>query len=65
MRCFYMRNGHIQAVDFLEPGPDEALIEQARTLFGQRTDQPLDGFEVWDGKRRVYIHPGEDGPKDG
>jgi len=65
MRCFYMRNGHIQAVDFLDPDPDEALIDQARALFRKKTDQPLDGFEIWDGARRVHVHPGEDGAKDG
>jgi len=64
MRCFFMRRGHIQAVAFLEPGTDEALIEQGQKLFRERTDR-LDGFEVWDGARRVHAYPEEHGPNNG
>ncbi len=57
MRCFLMRKGHIAAVEFLEAGPDESLIEQGRRIFRQRTDQPFDGFEIWDRTRQVHVHP--------
>ena len=59
MRCYLMRKGHIEAVVILTAGPDEALIEQGKRVFGDRTDRPFDGFEVWDGARRVYVHPEE------
>jgi hypothetical protein len=64
MRCFLMRKGHIAAVEFLTAGPDESLIEQAKLIFNERTDRPFDGFEVWDGARRVYFHPETDGDPD-
>ncbi len=57
MRCFFMRKGHIQAVEFLTPGTDEALIEQGQKLFRKRPDPPFDGFEIWDGARRVFVYP--------
>ena len=59
MRCYLMRKGHIAAVEFLTAGPDEALIEQGKTILRARSDKPFDGFEVWDGARRVYVHPEE------
>ena len=57
MRCFLMRNGHIAAVQFVTVGPDESLIEQAKEHFGSRVGECFDGFEVWDGTRRVFGHP--------
>jgi hypothetical protein len=59
MRCYLMRKGHIQAVVLLTAGPDEALIEQGNRIFRERTDRPFDGFEVWDGARRVHVYPEE------
>lgn len=55
MRCYLMRKGHIAAVEFLTSGPDEALIEQGKIILRTRPDGPFDGFEVWDGARRVYV----------
>lgn len=57
MRCYLMHSGHILAVEFLAAGPDESLIEQAKAHFDRRSEEPFDGFEVWDGKRRVYCFP--------
>ncbi len=57
MRCYLTRNGRIAAVQFLKTGSDEELIEQSRRIFRERTDQPFDGFEVWDGARRVHVQP--------
>lgn len=60
MRCFLMMGGHIRAVEFLTAGPDESLVEQAHGHFERRTGQEkFDGFEVWDGARRVYWWPQE------
>jgi hypothetical protein len=54
MRCYFMRGGRIEGVTFLKSGPDDALIEEARSVFAQRAGQHFDGFEVWDGTRFVY-----------
>jgi hypothetical protein len=54
MRCYFMRGGRIEGVAFLRSGPDDALIEEAKSAFAQRVDQQFDGFEVWDGTRFVY-----------
>jgi hypothetical protein len=50
MRCYFMRQGHIAAVEFLSATDDLGRIEEARQLFesnGQKFQ--ADGFEVWDG----------------
>lgn len=54
MRCYFMRGGRIEGVTFLKSGPDDALIKEARSVFGQHAGQQFDGFEVWDGTRFVY-----------
>lgn len=59
MRCYLMKNGHIGAVEFLAAKSDAKLIEQARAHFERRSIERFDGFEVWDGARRVYVHPEE------
>ena len=58
MRCYFMRGGHIASVEFLEQGLDTDLIKQSHAWFETRnTNQRFDGFEVWDGARRVYVFP--------
>jgi hypothetical protein len=58
MRCYFMRDGHIGAVEFLTAATDEARIAEARQLFEQLgKDRQADGFEVWDGPRFVYRYP--------
>jgi hypothetical protein len=54
MRCYFMRGGRIQGVSFLKSAPDDALIEEARSVFARQVGQQFDGFEVWDGTRFVY-----------
>jgi hypothetical protein len=54
VRCYFLRNARIEAVELLEPGPDENLIEQARALFQDRASQGYECFEVWTGRRFVY-----------
>jgi hypothetical protein len=54
MRCYFMRGGRIQGVTFLQAGPDDALIKEARSALAQQAGQHFDGFEVWDGTRFVY-----------
>ena len=62
MRCYFMRGGRIEGVTFLKPGPDDALIKEARTAFAQHAGQQFDGFEVWDGSRFVYRSDGTSTP---
>ncbi len=65
MRCYFMRSGRIVAADYLKPGSDENLIEQGKTLFVKRSNELYDGFEVWDGTRRLYVHanaPADESP---
>lgn len=60
MRCYLMKNDHIAAVEILAPGPDESLIQEARTHFERREkEEKFDRFEVWDGRRYLYAWPGE------
>lgn len=58
MRCYFMRDGHITAVEVLRQDDDPGLIRQSRKLFTEK-GQPLgqDGFEVWDGSRFVFRFP--------
>lgn len=57
VRCYLMM-GHIAAVEFLDTGADDSLIEQAHAHFGRRTrEERFDGFEIWDCARRVYSWP--------
>jgi hypothetical protein len=64
--AYLMQHGHIAAVEFLAPGPDADLIAQGKAHFTRRADDGFDGFEVWDGSRRLYCYPGEseDPPKE-
>ena len=64
MRCYFMRDGHIAAVELLSDASDAAAIAQALVLFKERQDK-FAGFEVWDRARFVYRFPADDGTKNG
>ncbi len=57
MRCFLTRKGHIAAIEFLEAGPDESLIEQGGESSANGPISQFDGFEIWDRARQVHVHP--------
>lgn len=57
MRCYFLRGGHICAVELLADASDEGAITQAKTLFEKRQKE-FERFEVWDRSRLVYQHPG-------
>jgi hypothetical protein len=57
MRCYLMRKGHIATVVVLVTGSDSALVEQGKAIFARQSDDAFDGFEVWDGTRRLHVHP--------
>jgi hypothetical protein len=58
MRCYFMRNSHIESVEFLAATDDQGRIEEAREVFISKGGKfQADGFEVWDGGRFVYRFP--------
>jgi len=58
MRCYFLRQGHIVAVEPLSATEDAGRIEEARTLFQtKRITTGAEGFEVWDRSRFVYRYP--------
>jgi hypothetical protein len=54
MRCYFLRNGRLEAVELLQSGPDEALISEASALFRARFMEDYECFKVWSGRRFVY-----------
>jgi hypothetical protein len=56
MRCYFLKNGVIRAVEVVRSSSDEAAIEQAIQLYDKRKDE-FAGIELWDGRRLVYQHP--------
>jgi len=58
MRCYFMRDGHIGAVEFLNATDDEGCRAEARRLFETSgKSHGADGYEVWDGPRFIYRFP--------
>jgi len=55
MRCYFVRSGHIAAVEHLDVASDEEAVEKAKLLFAERKGQ-FEGFEVWDGARKVALY---------
>ena len=65
MRCYFMRGGHIAAVELLNAKSDEEAIEQCRALFEERKSK-FEAFEVWDHARKIaHGPPREDDAHDG
>ena len=56
MRCYFMRGGHIEAVEELTGLSGEEAIEKAHALFSERKHL-FEGFEVWDRTRVLIRHP--------
>ena len=60
MRVYFMKGGHIAAVEFLTQPTDQSRIAEAEMLFEKKgLARGADGFEVWDGPRFVYRFPHE------
>jgi hypothetical protein len=58
MRVYFMRDGHIAGVEFLNETSDDGRIAEAATLFESKgKPKGAEGFEVWDGARFVYRFP--------
>ena len=56
MRCYFMRDGHIEAVEELPGLADEEAIAKAHSLFSERRHS-FEGFELWDRARVLIRHP--------
>jgi hypothetical protein len=56
MRCYFMKGGHIVAVEVLEGLADAEALEKAFALFDERKDR-FEGFELWDRTRVIIRHP--------
>ena len=50
MQCYFMRDGHIEAVEELPGVSEEEAITKAHVLFSERK-QHFEGFELWDRAR--------------
>lgn len=58
MRCYFMKHGHIAAVEFLKKTDDEGRVAEALELFAENGIRlGADGFEIWDGARFVFRFP--------
>jgi hypothetical protein len=60
MRCYLIRDGQIQGIEFLKDGPDEKLIEQAKAILQVRSQEGFEGIELWSGNRFIYRTPRPD-----
>ncbi len=56
MRCYFLRGGHIVAVEELTGLSDKEAIVKAQVLFSER-EIPVGAFEVWDQTRVIIRHP--------
>jgi len=56
MRCYFLRNGHIAAVEVVTASSNEDGVEQGQALFEECYDR-FDGFEVWDEGRCIHRSP--------
>ena len=57
MRCYFLRGGHIVAVEELTGLSDEEAIVKAEVLFSECEIPVMGGFEVWDQTRVIVRHP--------
>ena len=58
MRCFFIKDGHVTGVHFLDKDTDVGLLAQAQKAFFTRVGHSsLDGFEIWEGARFVARFP--------
>src|ERR1700760_3505457 len=62
IRCYFMRDGHIEAVEELPGLSDEKAIAKAHALFSERKHL-FEGFEVWDRTRALIRHPQSPAPE--
>ena len=64
MRCYFLKGGHIEAVEELPGLSDDEAVAKARILFSERSHL-FDGFEVWDRTRVIIRQPPIDQANEG
>jgi hypothetical protein len=58
VRVYFMKDGHISGVDYLNETGDAERIAEAKELFELKAKpRGADGFEVWDHSRFIYRYP--------
>ena len=62
MRCYFMRDGHIEAVEELPGLADEEAIAKAHALFSERK-HVFEGFELWEREIRRTVATAKGGSK--
>ena len=61
MRLYFLRNGHIAAVEILDAvKDDETAIYTGSKRFLARVGEGFEAFEIWERDRVVYRYPGDD-----
>jgi hypothetical protein len=58
MRCYFLKNGVIRAVEVVRCVSNDAAIEEALRLF-EKSKYEFAEIEVWDGNRRVFHYPAD------
>jgi len=58
MRCYFLRNGTIRAVEVVRCDSDDAAIEEAMRLY-DKSRYEFGGIELWDGGRLVHQYPAD------
>jgi hypothetical protein len=54
VRCFFMKHGHITAVELLPGLNDEEAVKRSHELFAARKNEAgYEGFEVWEQARMI------------
>jgi hypothetical protein len=56
MQCYFMRGGHIEAIEELPGLSDEEAIAKAHAMFSAQK-HVYEGFEVWNRSRVLIRHP--------
>jgi len=59
VRCYFMRGGHIAAVEILDVKSDEEAVEKCKAFFEERKSK-FEGFEVWDRTDKTAEGPPRD-----
>jgi hypothetical protein len=56
VRCYFMRGGHIRAVEEMPGLSDEEAVAKGHQMLVERRTM-FEGFEVWDRSRMVIQYP--------
>jgi hypothetical protein len=58
VRCYFLKQGHIAAVEPVFGLSDDEAVEKCREMFAARKDEAqYEGFEVWDLARMIIQCP--------